>query len=242
MEMGVIGSCAFRMLLGQVINRGGEIISPFDIEQAVITHPRVQVCGRGGYVCFARGASVGPMLCSTVPIRIPPGEQDCLAFSTTHAVLQETVGLAIVATQGTWIGWYSPSWVGACHTRHTHTYIHTHTQTHTHTRAGRPLPDLREIQRHVSSSLHPSKWPKLLVYMDRMPQSHTYVPPPSLLLARVALAVSSHPTTNRGKPLRINLGARLGLPELNNSVTLRFVGLCRACMYGSMDFDAFLSY
>lgn len=47
----------------QVINRGGEIISPFDVEEAVITHPRVKVRGHrrcwggvgwGGSPCHRR--------------------------------------------------------------------------------------------------------------------------------------------------------------------------------------------
>lgn len=36
-----------------------------------------------------------------------------------------------------------------------------------------PRPDLREVQRFVSRSLHPSKWPMLLVYMDETPKNNT---------------------------------------------------------------------
>jgi acyl-CoA synthetase (AMP-forming)/AMP-acid ligase II len=81
-----------------VINRGGEIISPFEIEEAMLTHPAVL-----------------KLIC----------------FSTPHNTLQEGIGIAILCREG--------------HAR----------------------PDLRSVQAHVVKSLHPSKWPQVLVYMDR---------------------------------------------------------------------------
>jgi acyl-CoA synthetase (AMP-forming)/AMP-acid ligase II len=50
-----------------VINRGGEIISPMEVEEAIISHPDVQACA---------------------------------AFAADHDVLQETVGIVIVAEPG----------------------------------------------------------------------------------------------------------------------------------------------
>jgi acetyltransferase-like isoleucine patch superfamily enzyme len=51
----------------EVINRGGEIISPMEVEEAVTTHPDIN---------------------------------SCIAFSATHDVLQEVVGIAIVMQAG----------------------------------------------------------------------------------------------------------------------------------------------
>ncbi|KAI9360488.1 acetyl-CoA synthetase-like protein [Zopfochytrium polystomum] len=104
----------------EVINRGGEIISPVEIEDAIRTHQ---------------------------------GVKDVIAFVVPHKVLQETVGVAIV-----------PSGSG-------------------------PRVGLYELQRFVSTNLHPSKWPQLIVYMDSIPK------------------------TRNNKPLRIGLAQRLGIAE-----------------------------
>ncbi|KAI8065173.1 hypothetical protein BC940DRAFT_305002 [Gongronella butleri] len=108
----------------EIINRGGEIISPFEIEEAVLAHPRVA---------------------------------QTLAFSVPHETLQETIGVVIV----------------------------------THDDALRP--DLRSLRTFLSKSLHQSKLPQVLVYMDGLPKN----------------AVN--------KPLRIKLSERLDIPEVLDS-------------------------
>ncbi|GAX85098.1 hypothetical protein CEUSTIGMA_g12518.t1 [Chlamydomonas eustigma] len=108
----------------EVINRGGEIISPVEVEDAVATHPSVQ---------------------SVAAITVP------------HDALQEVVGVAIT------------------------------------TRKGRARPGLKQLQDHVSSSLHPSKWPQLVVYMD-----------------------SGLPMTATNKVPKVNMASRLGLPQLTD--------------------------
>jgi acyl-CoA synthetase (AMP-forming)/AMP-acid ligase II len=85
----------------EVINRGGEIISPFEIEEAIAGHERVKAV---------------------------------IAFSAPHDILQEVVGVAIVPDPA------------------------------------QPRVDLVGIQKYVASSLHPSKWPQVLVFMDELPK------------------------------------------------------------------------
>ncbi|KAI8337869.1 hypothetical protein BC941DRAFT_352090 [Chlamydoabsidia padenii] len=108
----------------EIINRGGEIISPFEIEEAVLAHPRVA---------------------------------QTLAFSVPHETLQETIGVVIV----------------------------------THERQLRP--DLRSLRQFLGKTLHQSKLPQVLVYMDNIPKN----------------AVN--------KPLRIKLTERLDIPEVLDS-------------------------
>ncbi|KAI8341770.1 hypothetical protein BC941DRAFT_345688 [Chlamydoabsidia padenii] len=108
----------------EIINRGGEIISPFEIEEAVLAHPRVA---------------------------------QTLAFSVSHETLQETIGVVIV----------------------------THERQH--------RPDLRSLRTFLGKSLHQSKLPQVLVYMDNIPKN----------------AVN--------KPLRIKLAERLDIPEVLDS-------------------------
>ncbi|KAI9331107.1 acetyl-CoA synthetase-like protein [Zopfochytrium polystomum] len=111
----------------EVINRGGEIISPVEIEDAVRAHASVK---------------------------------DVISFVVPHKTLQETVGIVIVPVV--------PS-----------------------QRVG-----LQEIQRFVAASLHPSKWPQVIVYMDDIPKNLN------------------------NKPLRINLAKRLNLAEQEDSTPL----------------------
>ncbi|ORX55656.1 acetyl-CoA synthetase-like protein [Hesseltinella vesiculosa] len=108
----------------EIINRGGEIISPFEIEEAVLAHPRVA---------------------------------QTLAFSVPHETLQETIGVVVV----------------------------------THDDALRP--DLRSLRTFLGKSLHQTKLPQVLVYMDNLPKN----------------AVN--------KPLRIKLADRLEIPEVLDS-------------------------
>ncbi|KAJ3246725.1 hypothetical protein HDU78_006260 [Chytriomyces hyalinus] len=129
-DMGYLDEDGYLFITGrskEVINRGGEIISPVEIEDAVLSHPRVM---------------------------------NAIAFSVPHSVLQETVGIVIVARDAS-------------------------------SRVG-----LLEIQRHVSSILHPTKWPQFIVYMSEIPKNQT------------------------NKPLRIKLAERLALQEQSDSTPI----------------------
>jgi len=59
---------------------------------------------------------------------------------------------------------------------------------------GRPRLDLTSLHVHLGERLAAPKWPQVIVYMDGLPKSHT------------------------NKLLRIKLGSRLGLPELNDGM------------------------
>ncbi|KAL3927585.1 MAG: hypothetical protein SGBAC_013028, partial [Bacillariaceae sp.] len=109
----------------EVINRGGEIISPMEVEEEVVAHPSVAACA---------------------------------AFSSKHDILQETIGIVIVP---------SPN--------------------------SRRI-DLETLHDFLQSRLTPAKWPQVLVFMGTLPKSHT------------------------NKLLRVNLGERLGLPEMNDGM------------------------
>ncbi|KAJ1551606.1 hypothetical protein HK096_007049 [Nowakowskiella sp. JEL0078] len=111
----------------EVINRGGEIISPVEIEEVVITHPRVKAC---------------------------------LAFVVPHEVFQETIGILIVSEPNI------------------------------------PKVDLVGIQKHIAASLHPSKWPQVIVYMPDLPTNQT------------------------NKVVRINLANRLGIAKISDGIPI----------------------
>ncbi|CAF3236203.1 unnamed protein product [Rotaria sp. Silwood2] len=126
-DMGYLDENKFLYVTGrtkEVINSGGEIISPYEIEEAVVKNPRVR---------------------------------QALAFSVEHEILQETIGLVLVPS--------NPA-----------------------SRIG-----LTELRKFLSNSLHPSKWPQLIVYMNDLPKSQT------------------------NKPLRIGLAQRLQLKQLKDS-------------------------
>lgn len=137
-DLGYLDKDGFLYLTGrgkEVINRGGEIISPFEVEEAIVA------------------AAGDPS--SSLYERIT----DALAFSAPHGALQEAVGVVIV------------------------------------TPPGRTRPDLRELQAALKESLHSSKWPIVIVYMDAVPKSNN-------------------------KVLRIRLGERLDLEPLADNMKL----------------------
>ncbi|KDQ51063.1 hypothetical protein JAAARDRAFT_140877 [Jaapia argillacea MUCL 33604] len=111
----------------EIINKGGEVISPFEIEEAVLQVAKDRV-------------------------------DAVLAFSVDHDVLQETIGLVVVP-------------------------VHN-----------RPRTGISELQELLRDTLHPSKWPFLIVYMDDLPKN-------------VA-----------GKPLRIRLAQRLALGTVSDDL------------------------
>mmetsp|Transcript_40920 Transcript_40920/g.98685 ORF Transcript_40920/g.98685 Transcript_40920/m.98685 type:complete len:1679 (-) Transcript_40920:120-5156(-) len=109
----------------EVINRGGEIISPMEVEEEVLSHPSVVACA---------------------------------AFSASHDVLQEVVGIVIVP------------------------------------KPDEPKIDLPTLHDYLQTRLATAKWPHVMVFMDALPKSHT------------------------NKLLRVKLGQRLGLPEMNDKM------------------------
>lgn len=119
----------------EVINRGGELISPFEVEDAVMTSARTSTSSLFGRV------------------------EEVLAFPVPHETLQEVVAVALVVPQNI------------------------------------RRPDLRTIQKCVKSSLHQSKWPAILVYMDALPR-------------------------NNNKVLRLNLADRLRIPAVHDQTTM----------------------
>jgi acyl-CoA synthetase (AMP-forming)/AMP-acid ligase II/acetyltransferase-like isoleucine patch superfamily enzyme/acyl carrier protein len=119
----------------EVINRGGELISPFEIEEAIVTQAQKE-----GSPIYGRVS-------------------ECLAFSVPHNVLQEVVGVVIV------------------------------------TPSGRPRVDLRQLSEAVKTSLHSTKWPVVLVYMQSLPKRN-------------------------GKLCRVNLGKRLDFDTVTDEMKL----------------------
>jgi len=107
-DMGKVDQDGYLFLTGrskEVINRGGETISPFEVENEAISLS---------------------------------GVEEAMAFSAPHPMLQETVGLAIVTKK-----------------------------------KGPERPSLAEVHEELSSKLHSSKIPQVLVYMDDLPKSGT---------------------------------------------------------------------
>ncbi|KAI7490736.1 acetyl-CoA synthetase-like protein [Hortaea werneckii] len=78
-DMGFLDCDGYLYITGrskEVINRGGELISPFEVEEAVVSAASIQ-----GSVSFGRISKA-------------------LAFSVAHDVLQEVVGVAVVTPEG----------------------------------------------------------------------------------------------------------------------------------------------
>ncbi|KAK2830996.1 NRPS, partial [Arthroderma sp. PD_2] len=93
----------------EVINRGGETISPYEIEDAILR------------------AS------STLESSLHNKVSEALAFSVPHSVLDEVIGVVLVATSKS------------------------------------DRPDLRHLRDALEHSLHYTKWPTIIVYMDKLP-------------------------------------------------------------------------
>jgi carbonic anhydrase/acetyltransferase-like protein (isoleucine patch superfamily) len=113
----------------EVINRGGEILSPAEIEEAIAK-------------CV--------------------GVKEVAAFSAFHDTLQETVGVILVMD------------------------------------IGARRPDLRTLYSQLSGRLHPSKWPQVIVFMDKLIRGAT------------------------GKVLRSRIAQRCGLPIITDEMPTWF--------------------
>ncbi|CZR62462.1 related to coenzyme a synthetase [Phialocephala subalpina] len=114
-DLGSLDEDGYLYLTGrgkEVINRGGEIISPFEVEEAIT---------------IASQDSRSPLF---------ERVRQVLAFSAPHEMLQEVVGVALL------------------------------TPPNAH------RVDIRELQTALNSSLHSTKWPVVLVYMDALPMSN----------------------------------------------------------------------
>lgn len=111
-DLGFIDEDGYLFITGrskEVINRGGEIISPFEIEEAIMTAANSQISPIYGRISTA------------------------LAFSVPHDTLQESIGVALVSSPGT------------------------------------PRVDLRQLHDALKTSLHSTKLPIAVVYMNAAP-------------------------------------------------------------------------
>ena len=138
-----LAKCAARRhTCHQVINRGGEIISPFEVEEAVLAQ-----CGVATHSAAITTAAEG----QGPPPPPPLGVAQCAAFAAPHATLQEVVGVAIVMADG-----FERAALDALH-------------------------------RRVAATLHPAKWPQLVVFMDDLPKGACRRRAPPLFAAFVAV-------------------------------------------------------
>lgn len=134
-DVGYLDEDSYLFIIGrskEIINRGGEVISPVDVEDALRKHPDIA---------------------------------DSLAFSVPHASLQEVVGVVLVM------------------------------------RLGRPRPTVATLDQFLAGLLHPSHWPRLIVFMDVIPRN------------------------SNNKLMRIKLSTRLGLKELQGNESPQSVSL-----------------
>jgi non-ribosomal peptide synthetase component E (peptide arylation enzyme) len=117
-DLGSLDQDGFLYLTGrgkEVINRGGELISPFEVEEAIT---------------IASQDSKSPLFQRV---------DNVMAFSAPHDLLQEVVGVALVCPNG------------------------------------KPRPDTRVLQAALKSSLHSSKWPVIVVYINALPTSNNKI-------------------------------------------------------------------
>lgn len=133
-DLGMLDNDGYLYLTGrgkEVINRGGEIISPFEVEEAIT-------------IAFQN-------------IESPLYErvEQVLAFSAPHETLQEVVGVALVC----------PSDL--------------------------PCPDIRDLHTALKASLHSSKLPVTIVYMNALPTSNN-----KLVRIKFAERMDMAPITN----------------------------------------------
>ena len=66
----------------QVINRGGEIISPFDVEEAVISHPRVKVCACVCVLCVWTACTLRTKSSHAIMIASHTSSHACTPFTS----------------------------------------------------------------------------------------------------------------------------------------------------------------
>lgn len=117
-DLGSLDQDGFLYLTGrgkEVINRGGELISPFEVEEAIT-------------LAFQNSSS--PLFQRVSQV---------MAFSAPHELLQEVVGVALVTPDG------------------------------------QPRPDIRVLHAALKSSLHSSKLPVVVVYVNALPTSNNKI-------------------------------------------------------------------
>ena len=137
-DMGYLDEDGYLYVTGrskEVVNRGGELISPLEVEEAIM---------------IAASRSETPIYGRVT---------EAMVFSAPHEVLQEVLGVVLVTPKD------------------------------------KPKPDIRQLHEALRSSLHQTKWPVVIVYMDALP-------------------------TKNNKILRIRLGERLDIDPLTDEIKL----------------------
>ncbi|KAN0101457.1 acetyl-CoA synthetase-like protein [Hyaloscypha variabilis] len=146
-DLGSLDQDGYLYLTGrgkEVINRGGEIISPFEVEEAITIATQNNISVLSGRI------------------------RQAMAFSAPHELLQEVVGVVLLTVPN------------------------------------QPRPDIRDLQTALKHSLHSSKWPAVVVYMDALPISNN-------------------------KLMRINFAQRMGMSPVKSNAKLierHFEALC----------------
>jgi acyl-CoA synthetase (AMP-forming)/AMP-acid ligase II/acyl carrier protein len=156
-DLGCLDQDGFLYLTGrgkEVINRGGEIISPFEVEEAITIAAQDN----------------GSVLSGRV--------RQAMAFSAPHELLQEVVGVVLVTVRN------------------------------------QPRPDIRELQTALKPSLHSSKWPANVVYMDALPISNN-----KLMRVNFAQRMDMSPVKNNAKLIERHFEALC--PPVNSSFSMK---------------------